>query len=201
MQSTWCVCRWALRKIWFLWKEYLKIQWWLIMFPIPNSWNLHSWSWSPIFCLFYFRVPHSKFLKLLLSMEWMGMGVGMIITSDEMDHSRKFPTKLSTSKLTKLTSWSPNFQVPPSLRPTLRPASCVTSPSNIATAESKTSVDSASAKATWSVQTRSFSSCGAIFFGFKSWQKWDNVVKICENMWKPPIWEWFIPSIYGENGI
>ena len=31
---------------------------------------------------------------LVLSRGWMGMGVaGMIITSDEMDNSRKFPAK------------------------------------------------------------------------------------------------------------
>ena len=35
---------------------------------------------------------------------------GMIITSDEMDHSRKFNTVLSTSKLTKLI---PQFSGPP----------------------------------------------------------------------------------------
>jgi hypothetical protein len=35
---------------------------------------------------------------LVLSREWMGMGVaGMIINSDEMDHSRKFPA-FRTSK-------------------------------------------------------------------------------------------------------
>ena len=42
--------------------------------------------------------PDDIFNLLVLSMEWMGLGVaGMILDSDEMDYARKFPT-FSTSK-------------------------------------------------------------------------------------------------------
>jgi hypothetical protein len=42
--------------------------------------------------LFVFHLFHHLLILLVLSREWIGLGVaGMIITSDEMDHSRTFP--------------------------------------------------------------------------------------------------------------